>query len=205
VLIPGPVGLMIRFQVTPAPLPVVTACRAKIPAGVCVPMTNVPGFALLLNADPSLIETTHYDADPTIGNSRSDSAPHIYARPEVRAGVARLAAHGLALDAWCYHPQLIDVIALTRAVPQATIAMCHVGGVLGYGALADRIAYARKPAAAGADQCLEHRLTLRSARFRRPRRALSRASRSSSIVLNPAQAYWTMCGQHDRDQKVPAT
>ena len=45
-----------------------------------------------------------YDADPTIGNSRPDSAPHIYARPEIRAAVARLATHGLALDAWCYHP-----------------------------------------------------------------------------------------------------
>jgi predicted TIM-barrel fold metal-dependent hydrolase len=79
-----------------------------------------------------------YDADPTIGNSRPDSAPHMYARPEVRAGVARLAAHGLVLDAWCYHPQLADVIALARAVPQATIVMCHVGGVLGYGAYAGK-------------------------------------------------------------------
>ena len=79
-----------------------------------------------------------YDADPTIGNSRSDSAPHMYARPEVRAGVVQLAAHGLALDAWCYHPQLADVIALARAVPQATIVMCHVGGVLGYGAYAGK-------------------------------------------------------------------
>jgi L-fuconolactonase len=79
-----------------------------------------------------------YDADPTIGNSRPDSAPHMYARPEVRAGVARLAAHGLVLDAWCYHPQLTDVIALARAVPQATIVMCHVGGVLGYGAYAGK-------------------------------------------------------------------
>jgi L-fuconolactonase len=79
-----------------------------------------------------------YDADPTIGNSRPDSAPHIYARPEIRAGVARLAAHGLVLDAWCYHPQLADVTALARAVPQATIVMCHVGGVLGYGAYAGR-------------------------------------------------------------------
>jgi predicted TIM-barrel fold metal-dependent hydrolase len=60
----------------------------------------------------------------------------MYARPEIRAGVARLAARGLALDAWCYHPQLADVIALARAVPQATIVMCHVGGVLGYGAYA---------------------------------------------------------------------
>ena len=66
------------------------------------------------------------------------SAPHMYARPEVRAGVAQLAAHGLALDAWCYHPQLADVIALARAVPQATIVMCHVGGVLGYGAYAGK-------------------------------------------------------------------
>src|SRR5205807_9438743 len=80
-----------------------------------------------------------YDADPTIGNSRSESAPHMYARPEVRAGVARLAAHGLALDArWCCHPQLADVIALARAVPQPTIVMCHVGGVLGYGAYAGK-------------------------------------------------------------------
>ena len=40
-----------------------------------------------------------YDADPTIGNSRLDSAPRMYARPEIRAGIARLATHGLALDA----------------------------------------------------------------------------------------------------------
>ena len=62
----------------------------------------------------------------------------MYARPEIRAGVARLASHGLVLDAWCYHPQLADVIALARAVPQATIVMCHVGGVLGYGAYAGK-------------------------------------------------------------------
>ena len=79
-----------------------------------------------------------YDADPTIGNSRPDSAPHMYARPEIRAGVACLAAHGLALDAWCYHPQLADLIALARAVPQVTLVMCHVGGVLGYGAYAGK-------------------------------------------------------------------
>src|ERR1700722_19941963 len=77
-------------------------------------------------------------ADPTIGNSRPDSAPHMYARPEVRAGVACLAAHGLVLDAWCYHPQLADVAALARAVPPATLVMRHVGGVLGYGDYAGR-------------------------------------------------------------------
>ncbi|HVH80568.1 MAG TPA: amidohydrolase family protein [Stellaceae bacterium] len=79
-----------------------------------------------------------YNADTAIGNSRPDSAVHMYALPEVRAGVARLAAHGLVLDTWCYHPQLQDVVDLARAVPQATICMCHVGGVLGYGTYAGR-------------------------------------------------------------------
>jgi L-fuconolactonase len=37
-----------------------------------------------------------------------------------------------------FSPQLADVIALARAVPQATIVMCHVGGVLGYGAYAGK-------------------------------------------------------------------
>src|SRR5580692_7466876 len=59
-------------------------------------------------------------------------------RPEVRAEVARLPAHGLTLDAWCYHPQLADVIALARAVPEATIVMCHAGGVLGYASYAGK-------------------------------------------------------------------
>ena len=79
-----------------------------------------------------------YDADPIIGNSRPDMQPHLYARPDFRAGLARLAAHGLVLDAWSYHPQLMDVVELARAVPQATIVMCHCGGVLGYGPYAGK-------------------------------------------------------------------
>src|SRR5271155_3644079 len=79
-----------------------------------------------------------YDVDPAIGNSRPESAPHMYARAQIRAGVARLAAHGLVLDAWWYHAQPPDVIGLARAVPQATIVMCHVGGVVGYGPYAGR-------------------------------------------------------------------
>jgi hypothetical protein len=59
-------------------------------------------------------------------------------KPSVPRWRTRLAAPSLVLDAWCYHPQLPDVIALARAVPQATIAMCHIGGVLGYGAYAGK-------------------------------------------------------------------
>ncbi len=79
-----------------------------------------------------------WDADKRIGDSRPDMQPHLYARPEFRAGLARLAAMGLSLDAWLYHPQLGDVVDLARARPEATIIMGHTGGVLGYGAYLGR-------------------------------------------------------------------
>jgi predicted TIM-barrel fold metal-dependent hydrolase len=78
-----------------------------------------------------------YDADPIIGDS-GNVQPHLYEDAEFRKGLKRLAAHGLVFDAWCYHPQLPEVVALARAVPEATIIMCHVGGVLGYGPYSGR-------------------------------------------------------------------
>src|SRR5579862_7824641 len=79
-----------------------------------------------------------WDADPAIGNSRSDIEPHLYARPDFRAGLARLTALGLSFDAWLYHPQLADAIELARAFPATPIVMSHVGGFLGYGRYAGR-------------------------------------------------------------------
>jgi predicted TIM-barrel fold metal-dependent hydrolase len=79
-----------------------------------------------------------WDADPVIGNSRPDMQPHLYARPDFRAGLARLSALGLTFDAWLYHPQLADVVDLARAFPATPIVMGHVGGFLGYGPYAGR-------------------------------------------------------------------
>jgi L-fuconolactonase len=81
-----------------------------------------------------------WDADPIIGNSRPDMTPHLYQRPDFRAGLARLSALGLSFDAWLYHPQLADVVDLARAFPATPIVMGHVGGVLGYGPYAGRSA-----------------------------------------------------------------
>jgi L-fuconolactonase len=81
-----------------------------------------------------------WDADPVIGNSRPDSQPHLYARPDFRAGLARLSALGLSFNAWLYHPQLADVVDLARAFPATPIVMGHVGGVLGYGPYAGKSA-----------------------------------------------------------------
>lgn len=74
-----------------------------------------------------------WDADPTIGNSHTSPGPGLYLKPEFRAGLKRLAALGLSLDAWVFHPQLPDVVSLARACPEANIVMCHMGGPLGYG------------------------------------------------------------------------
>jgi predicted TIM-barrel fold metal-dependent hydrolase len=73
----------------------------------------------------------NWDADPIIGNGAP--GPDVYRRADFRAGLARLTALGLSLDAWVFHTQLPDVIDLARAYPGTNIIMGHVGGVLGYG------------------------------------------------------------------------
>ena len=79
-----------------------------------------------------------WDASPVIGNSRTADGPHLMQRPDFRAGLARLSALGLSLDAWVFHPQLADVIDLARAFPRANIIVGHVGGPLGYGPYAGK-------------------------------------------------------------------
>jgi predicted TIM-barrel fold metal-dependent hydrolase len=79
-----------------------------------------------------------WDADPVIGNSRTATGPHLLARADFRAGLARLTALGLSLDAWVFHPQLPDLVDLARACPSATIIAGHCGGPLGYGVYAGK-------------------------------------------------------------------
>jgi L-fuconolactonase len=78
----------------------------------------------------------NWDADPIIGNGAP--GPDIYRRSDFRAGLARLSALGLSLDAWVFFTQLADVIDLARAHPSTNIIVGHVGGVLGYGPYAGK-------------------------------------------------------------------
>jgi L-fuconolactonase len=79
-----------------------------------------------------------WDANEIIGNSRTAKGPHLFAQPDFRAGLARLTALGLSLDAWQFHPQLPDTIDLARAFPHANIIVGHCGGPLGYGPYAGK-------------------------------------------------------------------
>ena len=62
------------------------------------------------------------------------------ANPSLEADVAarHLAPRGLTFEAWCYHTQLPDLLALARAFPDTTIILDHCGGPLGVGPYAGR-------------------------------------------------------------------
>jgi predicted TIM-barrel fold metal-dependent hydrolase len=77
-------------------------------------------------------QSANWDADPTIGNGKGATAD-LYSSAAFREGFKRLAALGLSLDAWVFHPHLSEVVGLARRFPEANIVMGHIGGPLGYG------------------------------------------------------------------------
>lgn len=76
---------------------------------------------------------TAYDPDPLIRRTHTRPAPGLMADPEYRRGVEQLARLGLSFDAWLYHPQIPELTALARAVPECTFVLDHLGGPLGVG------------------------------------------------------------------------
>ena len=79
-----------------------------------------------------------WDASPDVRKSHTNPPEHLYAQPKFREGLKELAKRNLTFEAWQYHPQLPDVVALARAVPEAKIVLNHVGGPLGIGPYAGR-------------------------------------------------------------------
>ena len=79
-----------------------------------------------------------WDASPMIHNSHTKPSRGLYGETRFREGFAQLAPLGLSFEAWQYHPQLPDVIALARAFPDTTIILNHCGGPLGVGPYAGR-------------------------------------------------------------------
>src|SRR4029453_4506332 len=72
-----------------------------------------------------------WDASPEVRNSHTNPPQGLYGQAAYREGVAQLGALGLTYEAWQYHPQLKEVTALARAVPQTTMILNHWGGPLG--------------------------------------------------------------------------
>lgn len=78
--------------------------------------------------------------DSTILTQTSAPAqPGLLADPVFRAGLARLRAFGLTYESSLYHPQLPELAALARALPDQPILANHCGGYIAIGLHANNL------------------------------------------------------------------
>ncbi len=79
-----------------------------------------------------------WDPHPEVDNTAAHRMPGQLANEQVRAGARVLARMGLSLEGWLYFPQLPELAAFARAVPDLSIILNHVGGLLRVGPYANR-------------------------------------------------------------------
>jgi predicted TIM-barrel fold metal-dependent hydrolase len=79
--------------------------------------------------------TVTWDPHPDVEKREEQG---VLASPGFRAGGRALARMGLSLDAWLYFHQLPELADFARAVPDLTIILNHIGGLLRVGPYANR-------------------------------------------------------------------
>ena len=78
---------------------------------------------------------TGWDPSPELVNRDIQG---VLASDQYRAGARVLAGMGLCLENSLYHPQLAELAAFARAVPDLTIILNHIGGLVRVGSYANR-------------------------------------------------------------------
>lgn len=81
---------------------------------------------------------TTWDSSPQIRQAHTEPGGKLMANPAFLEGFAELARRDLSFDAWAYHPQLLEVVALAKQFPDTTIIVDHLGGFLGIGPYTDQ-------------------------------------------------------------------
>lgn len=76
--------------------------------------------------------------DPEARGSSANPPPDVLTNPRFKEGFAVLAGMGLTFDAFMYHTQIDEILAIARAFPDATIILDHCGGAIGIGPYASR-------------------------------------------------------------------
>jgi predicted TIM-barrel fold metal-dependent hydrolase len=79
-----------------------------------------------------------WDPHPAVENTAAHKMQGQLASEQFRAGARVLARMGMTLEGWCYHPQLPEMADFAKAVPELTIVLNHVGGLLRTGPYANR-------------------------------------------------------------------
>ncbi|HVC30414.1 MAG TPA: amidohydrolase family protein, partial [Steroidobacteraceae bacterium] len=78
-----------------------------------------------------------WDPHPEIENTAAQQMPGQLASNSFRSGARVLARMGFSFDAWLYFPQLPELADFARAVPELTIILNHIGGMLRVGPYAN--------------------------------------------------------------------
>lgn len=82
---------------------------------------------------------TAWDASEQVHNSHMHPSEGEMGSAAFRRGFEVLTVElGLTYDAWMFHPQLPELLALARAHPSSTIVLDHLGGPLGVGPYAGK-------------------------------------------------------------------
>ena len=79
--------------------------------------------------------SARWDASPELGNRESKG---LLSHEDYRAGARVLADMGLCLENSLYFPQLAELAEFARAVPDLTIVLNHIGGLVRAGPYANR-------------------------------------------------------------------
>jgi len=101
-----------------------------------------PVLAALQAASPNrfrgIRHSVTWDPHPEVENTAAHKKQGQLRTSEFRAGARVLARMGYTLEGWCYHPQLEEMAVFAKAVPELTIILNHVGGLLRTGPYANR-------------------------------------------------------------------
>jgi L-fuconolactonase len=79
-----------------------------------------------------------WDPHPEIENNAAHKREGQLASESFRAGARVLARRGFSLEGWLYFMQLTELADFARAVPDLTIILNHIGGLLRIGPYANR-------------------------------------------------------------------
>lgn len=79
-----------------------------------------------------------WDPHPEVENTAAHRMQGQLANDQFRAGARVLARMGLTLEGWMYFPQLPELADFARAVPDLTIILNHIGGLVRTGPYAGK-------------------------------------------------------------------
>jgi len=79
-----------------------------------------------------------WDPHPEVENTAAHKMEKQLASEQFRIGARILARRGLSLEGWLYFPQLPELADFAKAVPDLTIILNHVGGLMRVGPYANR-------------------------------------------------------------------